>query len=826
VLISKDFVQDFVDLKDISSKDFANQLTLSTAEVEGFESVGDFLNNVKVVQIDSIKKHPDAEKLNLVTFTYIEDKSSKKLQKEVVCGANNVKEGLKVPYASLGTILPGGFKLEAKKIRGIVSEGMLCSSEEIGLDEECSGLYELPGNAEIGMSMLDFLKVKQDTIVDIDNKSLTHRPDLWGHYGFARELSLIFNKDLKQPYDNKWEEELLTKINSSVESAPVELDVAKDSSCLGFIGLSLSNVKVEQSPKWMQDRLNNVGLRPINSIVDISNYVMVELGHPLHIYDRDKISGAKLTVKKLKDLSFSDDIKSSFKTLDDIDRVLIDSDTMICDDQSPLVLAGVMGGLSSGVSDDTTNLFIEVANWIAPEVRSASTRLGLRTESSQRYEKSLDTNQLQLVLLRTLDLILQFNPDAKIIGKIVKDTLNTVSFENKVVKTSYSKLSRVLGKEIENKEIDRIFSGLGFVQKNISNDSFEVEVPSFRDKSEYFEADLVEEVGRIVGYDNIIPDSPKVELSPIRLSNAKKLHRKIQDFMIFNCSALECITYPLVGQSLLKKCDWPNLNPETKIINALSKDVDRLRPSLIPSILESVKNNAKNLNSFKLFEIGRIYNAQEKDKLLNFSESNCLIMGFYNKSENVFLDALNDFKRLSSSLAWPVQISPPNKKFECSVLPSNFSGVHPHEVLHVRAMGKVDGAIFTVHPKILKNFKFSGNLTLCVLDLSGLDQKEFHRFKKYTPISKFPTATFDCTVVVKNDSTSEQVLKSVTSCKIKELDEVKIKDIYKLPDGRTTFTLGCLFKDSSQTIPADKLKNYENKIVASLNKSGFPLKEA
>ncbi len=367
MIISIDWIKDFVKIPEISSDELATRFTMATCEVEEVLLTGELLSRVSVAQITEVNKHPDSDHLHLVKF------ETGKGIKEVVCGAPNVKQGLKVPYAPLGTEFPGGFTLVPKKIRGVMSEGMLCSETELSIGSDDSGLAELPEDAQVGISILDFLGKKRDVLLDIDNKSLTHRPDLWGHYGLAREFAAVFGEDLKNPYNNNWEKSLTDKFSS--DKPHVSVEVNSDSSCLGYSGISVDNVTIKDSPDWMKERLEACGLRAINNIVDISNYVMLELGHPLHIFDRDMIEGGRIVVRKAGDLH-------KFLTLDEIERDLIESDTVVCDTKKPLVIAGIMGGIESGVKESTSSIFIEAANCVDSQIRKTSARLGLRTDSS------------------------------------------------------------------------------------------------------------------------------------------------------------------------------------------------------------------------------------------------------------------------------------------------------------------------------------------------------------------------------------------------------------------------------------------------------------
>ncbi|MEI8348352.1 MAG: phenylalanine--tRNA ligase subunit beta, partial [Pseudomonadota bacterium] len=372
--ISLDWIGDYVDVPELPPAELARRFTMGTAEVDSFKGENEHLEKILVVQATQIDKHPDADKLSIVHF-----KVSDKEQRNVVTGATNVVVGKKYPYAPTGTLLPNGLLLRPQKLRGVMSEGMLCSEDELGLGSDHDGIMALPDDAPLGVSLANLWQQKKDILIDIDNKSLTHRPDLWGIYGLAREFAAIFERPLKNPYDEKWAAHWRSQFDQ--RSSPVVPKLVGESSCWGYFGLTVENITIAESPAWMKKRLQAVGIRAINNIVDISNYVMIELGLPLHIFDRDQIAGNELIIKRVGE-------ECEFVTLDEVKRKLIPSDTVIGDTQGPSVLAGIMGGLKSGVSNQTKRIFIEVANWKAAEVRKTSSRLGLRTDASQRFEKS------------------------------------------------------------------------------------------------------------------------------------------------------------------------------------------------------------------------------------------------------------------------------------------------------------------------------------------------------------------------------------------------------------------------------------------------------
>ncbi len=803
MLISLNWIKDFVDIPEISPKELASSFTLTTAEVEDVKVTGAGLENVTVVQIISFKPHPEADKLNLVTFDIGGGQT-----REVVCGAPNVKVGLRVPYAPIGTTLPNGMTLEPKKIRGILSDGMLCSAIELGLGEGKSGLMELNEDAKAGVKILDYLKMGQDVILDVDNKSLTHRPDLWGYYGLAREFAAAHAKPLKNPFSSDWQKKIEGQFNT--KSSPISVKVDQDSSCLAYLGISINNIKVGTSSEHIQNRLIAAGLRPINSIVDISNYVMVELGIPNHIFDRDKISGNELFIKKAG-------VDQTFTTLDEAERKLIASDTIIADKDQTLVLAGLMGGLNSGVTESTKNIFIEVANWEAPEVRKTSVRLGLRSDSSQRYEKTLDSNLCYRTLLRLVEKIKELCPEAEVIGSPSAYYNEAKKSKELTLQISHAQIISNLGMEISVEKVTDIFTRLDFKVKN-NNNIYDVTIPTYRTtKDIYCKADLIEEIGRMIGYDNIAPVSPLMPVRPVRLSQAKTFHRKIQDFMVQEGRALEVMTYPLVGEELLKKAMWDDLSEKMVLVNALSVEADRMRPSIIPSAINMAANNSKQYSSFSFFELGRSYPDYEKEK-------SQLVIGLYSKEETRFTELLNHVEKLMSHLNISYNMTGKNTKFKSSVVDQEWKGLHPHEFVNIQVMGKFSGMCTTVHPIVLKNYKMKGYLSLAVIDITDVESKEMKDKTKYHPIPKFPSSSFDFTVVASTNTPAGDILSALNTVKLKELKQKSVKDVFVMNENEKAVTLRVVFESEESTMSAEFLKDAEHKMIQALESKGFKLR--
>jgi phenylalanyl-tRNA synthetase beta chain len=802
MLISLNWIKDFVELPELSAQELASRFTLTTAEVEGVTTSGQGMENVQIVQVLSKKPHPEADKLNLVTF------ETGKGAREVVCGAPNVKEGMKVFYAPVGTTLPSGLTLEPKKIRGILSDGMLCSSVELGLGAGIDGLMELSQDAKVGQKFSEFKNEKPDVILEVDNKSLTHRPDLWGHYGLAREFAANHEKVLKNPFDENWQKKTAAHFNSQL--GKVDFSVEDDSACWAYMGLNIEGVTVGESPKWMQTRLLAVGLRPINSIVDISNYVMTELGMPNHIFDADRINGKKLVIRRQKN-------EGKFKTLDSQERSLIAYDTVIADEKDTVVLAGIMGGESSGVVSATKNVFLEVANWDPAEVRKTSVRLGLRSDSSQRYEKTLDSHLCERTLLRLVDLILQLNPAAKVVGTPKKWFKDSALAKPVTLDFSATRITKVIGEDVATSRLQSYFTALGFDVK-LNGENFKVTVPTWRTTKDISCVDdLVEEIGRMIGYDNIKPKSPLLPVRPVRLAPGKVMYRRIQDFMTFEAKALEVMTYPLVGADLLKKAKWPKEASDLVLVNAISVEQDRMRPSIVPSALAVMAENQKHYSDFAFYEFGRSYLGFE-------NERSCLLLGLYSKEKSRFTELLNHTEKLLSTLGLSGEFAARQEKFPNTLVPYEWIGSHPHEYVNLRIQGKFQGAATTVHPLAMKEFKAKGFFSFVVIDLTDFENRETKDKTKYSPIPKFPNSSFDISVSATNETAAADVVKALQALKLKQLKSVSVLGVYGYSESHKSITLRTVFEDTSATLTSEFLSEAEKQVVQALEKAGFPLR--
>jgi len=819
MIISLGWIKEYVKLpsaKDVY--DFANDLTLSTAEVELVEAVKNYYQLVHVVEVLEIHPHPNAQKLKLVSFTNGKD------TKKVVCGAENVRPGIKVFFAPIGTHLPNEMKLEAKEIRGVLSEGMLCSAGELKLPQKSDGLLELPAASILGTSFAQFYQFESDELIHLDNKSLTHRPDLWGIYGFAREFSAIYQEPLR-PILSSERKNYIEKLLLQSKQSDLKVIIDKDSSCSHFNLIKISKINNRiSSPPNIKNRLESLGVKSINFIVDLTNYVMLESGIPLHAYDAAKV------ILPLKIAPLKSEIQFHF--LDGKERLLSDGDIIISDTSKPLVLAGIMGGATCSVQEDTTDIFLEAAIWDATRIRLTSTKLGLRTESSSRFEKTLDPVTANLSIYRFIDLLLNIDSKIEITSSLFQHSEKTVS--------DYPISFPILLKRIEDKldikltqyHLDYL-KYLGFKLEKKSggsgNDDFIIHVPSFRaTKDVSIEQDILEELSRMIGFSNLPVKSPHCEIIPLGLSKEKNFQRKIQDYFSLHCNAFETMSYPLIGKKLLDSWNWTEENLDHKLVNFLSEDADRLRPSLIPGLLAQAIENSKYQSSFNLFEIGRSYRSSNKG-LEDRLERHDLLFLRSSKWENQFPQLLDDLTNLFQFLKVPYKFLSGldvNKKIPLSLICSTtWLGLHPKELIVIESMGKIVGFATTVHPLLLKDVNSKHFVSFFILDTTTLSTRSFEKKVLFQSIEEYPSSYFDCCMVITEDVAADSGIRAVEELKNVYINSTKILEIYHSPDNNKFITYRTHFSSKNETLSADKIKIIEQEILIAMNKKGLKLKE-
>ncbi len=584
--ISLNWLKEFVKIPaKIEAADIAKELTRHTVEVEGFTNQAEQFNKVVVGKVLEVKKHPNADRLRLAVVDI------KKEKLNIVCGAPNLAEGQLVPVALVGAVLPGGLEIKESEIRGEKSSGMICAEDELGIGKNHDGIIVLKDSAKIGEAFAKYLKV-DDIILEVDNKSLSNRPDLLNHYGIAREVGVLFDLSVK-PYDK-----LLNKKFTFLSAKENKLEVKVDDkeACPRYMAVQIDGLEVAESPAWLKSRLIAVNQKPINNLVDLTNYVMFECGQPLHAFDAEKIK--KIVVRRGRK-------NEVFETLDEKERNLNEEDLLITDGKNPIAIAGIMGGKDSGISPETKSIILEAANFKAGVIRKTSQKLGLRTEASTRYEKALDPNLTEAALFRFLTLLAEICPNMKIKSALADIKQPLTSPES--ISLSLEWLAKKIGQEIPKDKIIKTLQQLGFKVVEEKDNTLTVAVPSWRaTKDVSTKEDLAEEVLRIYGYDNIASQLPIETLRLPEVNTERVLERKIKNILALKFNLSEVYNYSFVGEEQLKKLNIDFFN-HLKLANPLSDIQTILRQSLVPGLVGNIKTNQFKADFLGFFEIGGVF---------------------------------------------------------------------------------------------------------------------------------------------------------------------------------------------------------------------------
>jgi phenylalanyl-tRNA synthetase beta chain len=806
--ISLNWLKEFIDIpKNITPQKLAHLLTEHSVEVEEvIEQAKDF-DNIVVGQIIKIDKHPNADKLKLVQVNIGQAENI-----QVVCGGTNLEEKMFVALAKVGSRVKWHgqgdlITLEKTKIRGEESVGMICSACEIGLGKYVEGdstimKFEVDQKKNIaGIPLAQFLKL-DDVILDIENKTITHRPDLWGHFGIARELGAIFGFRISN-YEFRIKDKISKKITSNLK-----VEVKNKIFCQRYMGVVVDGVKIEASPEWLQNRLVAVGVRPINNIVDITNYVMLETGQPMHAYDANKLASEKIIVRLASQ-------GEKVVTLDKVERKLDTEMLVIADEKKVIAIAGIMGANNSEVDQNSTKIILESANFDAINSRITATKLGLRTEASARFEKHLDPNLTETALAKALSLISEIVPSAKISSKIVDE--NNYKPKTIVIKLSVEFIQKKIGVELEKKEIQKILESLGF-KVSSEKSLLKVTVPSWRATSDISSADdLVEEVARIYGFNKIQAIMPTVSMDLPEVNLKRKLEKEIKN--ILTAQGLnEVINYSFISEDQVMKMG-KNIEDHIKLLNSLSQDHTILRQSLTENLLKNIQNNLRYFEEFSLFEIGSIFKKGE-GKFIIHPEGNkklpiqeTIISGVIAskiKTEEVLFF---NIKEVVENLLSKFQLE--NFQIMPSANDSSFSA-------KIEVNQQQIGTIFILNKKILENFEINKK-TNCAwfeinLDkLNSLPKKE----KKFKQLNKFPSVEIDIAIIASKNILWHNIDKEIKKIAGEKLKQIELFDIYEgeniAPD-KISLAIHLNFAEEDRTMEMKEVEKIRDEIISHLNK--------
>lgn len=790
--ISLNWLKHYIDLNDLTIKDIVDKLTMSGLEVEEVVDENELYKNFIVAEVKSVSKHPNADKLSVCEVF------DGKETLQVICGAPNVAEGQRVVFAPIGTLIPNGnFQIKKAKIRGVESNGMICAEDELLLSEDHSGIMVLDSNFQPGKQITEVLNLN-DVIFEI--AVTPNRPDALSHIGVARDLSAIFNRELHLP-------KIALKESKIKASEIASVEILDQKNCPRYSAKVVLNVQIKESPEWLKNRLLKIGLRPINNVVDVTNFILHELGQPLHAFDLDLLEGKKIVVKSIEQ-------EKEFITLDSKVRKLPQGTLMICDAKREIAIAGIMGGENSEISPSTKNVLIESAYFNPSSIRRTSKALQLTTDSSYRFERGTDPGITKFAAERAAQLISELAG-----GEIAEGIIDVYPkiIERKEITLRYSRVTKILGYKISKEKIHQILSRLGMALKNLDENSLLVSVPTFRPDIER-EIDLVEEIARINGYDNI-PVVPKINITLERKVDQQKFEDEVRN-IISSFGFNEMINNPLESEWEAKLTGNPIF-----LANPQSAEMSCLRTSLLAGGLNSVKRNLNfGIRDMMLFEVGNVFE-KKSDSLINtfddISEKQNLILILSGKEEEKswYSDENNfDFYSLKGYVnSFTQKISLENQLTDLYY--SNENKIYSYYFTK-NFNNKSVGIGGKVKKDVLSKFDINQDVFVFEFDLSEL-KKITPDLKKYIEPPKFPKILRDFAFVFEKSVQYLEVKKFILEKASSLLKNVELFDIFEsesLGSGKKSMAFTLEYYDESRTLTEDEVEKDFNYLISEISK--------
>ena len=790
--LSKKWLQDFVDL-DVSDKEFADEMTLSGSKVESFEVEGSELDNIITGRIESLERHPDSDHMWICMVNVGKDENI-----QIVTGAQNLKAGDVVPVAMDHSVVHGGQKITKGKLRGVESNGMLCSLGELGLTAHDfpyaieDGIFVLGDDCDrtLGIDIREAIGLN-DTVTEFEITS--NRPDCLSVLGLAREAAATFKKPLKThvPY--------LTPTDGDVNEL-LSVDIQNPEKCYRYCGAVVQNVRVKASPRWMRERLRACGVRPINNIVDITNYVMLEYGQPMHAFDLRYINNHSIIVRNAKD-------GETITTLDGVERTLTPEMLVIADADKPVAVAGVMGGEYSGIMDDTNTIVFESACFNGPSTRITSKKLGLRTEASGRYEKELDPQNCMPALLRALELVQLLDAGDVVSGIIDCDKSSKLK---RTLPFLPEWVNSFIGIDVSADDQKAI---LERIDVRVEGDT--IIVPSFRNDLEHL-ADISEEIARFYGYQNI-PNRPLGGVANAALTESQKLEKVVSSTMLA-CGFTEIATFSFISPKAYDKIRLPENSPKRNsvvISNPLGEDTSVMRTTVIPSMLDVLSRNYNNRNaSAALFELSNEYIWKGPDELPDENEK--LTLGMYGDDYDFFT-----LKGAVEELFDVVGI----KNYDVEPLTDDPT-FHPGRTAVIKLGDEVIAVVGEVHPAVLKNYDIGVKAYGAQVDFASL-LKYGDNKRSYKALPKFPASSRDLAFVCDADVPVMKIEKLIAKAVGKILEDIALFDVYvgsQIPEGMKSVAFSVRMRASDRTLTDAEADSAVKKAVDELDKVGIKLR--
>ena len=791
MLISLNWLKQYIDLDGIEINEMENSLTMIGQEVEKIEIAGSNLENVVTAKIIEKEMHPDSDHLTVCKV----DNGKEILQ--IVCGASNHKAGDKVVLAQIGAKLSEDFVIKKGKIRGKESCGMLCSEVELGIGSDKDGIIILPEDAPIGIPFKDYLGIN-DTVFELE--ITPNRPDCLSHIGIARELSAYYGKELKYP-ETEIKSEISEKTSDNVKVSIEDRNLSRR-----YVTRILKNVTVKESPKWLKERIEAVGLRSINNIVDVSNFILMEMNHPNHVFDLDKIEGNEIKVKSA--------VKGDkLVTLDEQERELEDGDIVICDSKKILDLGGVMGGLDSEVTDNTKNILLEVAQFNPQNVRKTSRRLTLSSDSSYRFERGIDVEDSIKVINRLANLIQEVAG-----GEILNGYVDVypVPHENKVAELNFERLNRFVGKVIPREKVIEILRNLEIDVKD-NGETLTLTAPSYRGDLE-LEQDYFEEVIRMYGFDNIENILPRVDINKNSTLDTTKLTDRVKTI----CASVglkEVINYSFIPKDVLQKLKFTGVS-EDKLIdisNPITEDFVTMRPTLLYSLIKNAKDNMnRNVSNIRFFEVSRTFEKAEELAKEDIKVG-IILAGENDKTlwnpKPVHYD-FYDLKGIVEEIFSKLRFQ------SFSIKRSVQTEFHPGRSADIFVGKEYIGSFGEIHPDVLENFGLNKKTVLVAEFNIELIKKYINKPFVYQGIVKYPAVPRDLALVMNENILVGDVLKTIEKID-KKVEKVELFDIYQgigVEPGKKSVAISILLRDDSKTLEEKEINDIIDKILAKMKK--------
>lgn len=778
-MISLNWVKDYIDLEAEDLKELATKVTKAGINVEAV--ITNHIDNLVIGEVTSCINHPDSDHLHICMVNV------GNMETQIVCGAHNVRKGIKVIVALPGAVLPGNFEIKAGKIRGQESNGMICALFELGLEEKndetyAKGIEELPNDAPVGVDAMKYLGC-DDTLYELDVHK--HRNnDCYYHIGFAHEIGTVLGKKVKYPESN------YTEVKDDVNNyVTLKIETEK---CPYYIGKMVRNVKIGESPEWIKKRIIAAGMRPINNVVDISNFVMLEYGQPTHFFDADKL-GKVVEVRDAKE-------NEKIITLDEVERQLTPNDIVITDGEKPTCIAGVMGGLNTEVDENTKNIFIEAAIFDAFSITKTSSRLNLKSEASRRYGKGLNYEYTIAAINRCCSLLEEYASGEVLSGKLLHDKVDKTE---KIIDVTTEELNSVLGMKMTNEDVEKQLDKLDF-KYELKNDVFHIIIPRRRLDVEANKADLAEEIGRLYGYNNLEDTLPEVSTKrgvyvgdvALRKSISKRLR---------TLGLTEVRTYTLTDE---KTAGMFNYNEKNMLAlpNPMSSDKGFVRLSILPSLLGTYSyNKSRKVDNINIYEISKTYDKEYNED----HKVAMLISGSYitNLVNNINIKA--DFYLLKGIVENLLKYLGFKNRYSFEKI--TVKELHPGVSAKILIDRQEVGIIGKVHPSLYK-----GDIYVCELSLTKLYAYQTKPLK-FKEASKYPSIKKDVAFIVDNDITNKELEDIIKKAGGRLLDSIDIFDIYRdIKPGKKSMAYNLTFKDDTRTLADEEVMEVFNNIITKV----------